>query len=48
MIRVDGKVIDLIEKIRKALKMNQMAGEDFPIDEIYNLIEYTLGESFWN
>lgn len=47
MIKVDDKVINLTEKIRKALREGQMSAESFPMEEIGHLIEYTLGESFW-
>lgn len=48
MIKVDSKVIDLVEKIRKALKSGKMPADSFPIDEMCDLIECTLGESFWD
>ena len=47
IIRVDDKVIDLVEKICRALKDGKILADAFPIDEISNLIECTLGESFW-
>lgn len=47
MIRVDNKVIDLVEKLRRALKDSKLFADTFPIDEINNLIECTLGETFW-
>lgn len=46
-MKVDEKVINLIEKIRRALRQGQIQPDSFPMDEINNLIEYTLGESFW-
>lgn len=48
MIKVDDKVINLTEKIRKALREGQISADSFPMNEVGNLIEYTLGESFWN
>lgn len=47
IIRVDDKVLNLVEKICRALKDGKISADAFPIDEISNLIEYTLGESFW-
>lgn len=46
MIRLDDKVIDLVEKICRALKDGRIGADAFPMDEILNLIECTLGESF--
>ena len=46
-MKVDEKVINLVEKIRRALRQGQIQPDGFPMDEINNLIEYTLGESFW-
>ena len=47
MIRLDNKVIDLVEKICRALKDGRIGADSFPMDEILNLIECTLGETFW-
>lgn len=47
-MRVDEKVINLIEKIRRALKLGQIQQDNFPTDEINNLMEYTLGKTFWD
>lgn len=47
-MRVDEKVINLVEKIRRALRSGQIEPDVFPMDEISNLIEYTLGKSFWD
>ena len=47
-MRVDEKVINLIEKIRRALRTGQIQPESFPTDEINNLMEYTLGKSLWD
>lgn len=47
MIRVDDKMIDLVEKIRRALKKGALTPDNFPMDEINNLVECTLGEDFW-
>lgn len=47
-MRVDEKVINLVEKIRRALRTGQIKPDAFPMDEISNLIEYTLGKSFWD
>ena len=46
-MKVDEKVINLVEKIRRALRTGQIQPDVFPMDDISNLIEYTLGESFW-
>lgn len=47
MIQVDNKMIDLVEKIRRALKKGALTPDNFPMDEIGNLIECTLGTDFW-
>lgn len=47
-MRVDEKVINLIEKIRRALRTGKIQPESFPTDEINNLMEYTLGKSLWD
>ncbi len=47
IIRVDDKVINLVEKICRALKDGKISADAFPLDEISDLIECTLGESFW-
>lgn len=47
IIRVDDKVVNLVEKICRALKDGKILADAFPIDEITDLIECTLGESFW-
>lgn len=47
-MRADEKVINLVEKIRRALNSGQIQPDAFPMDEISNMIEYTLGKSFWN
>ena len=47
MIRVDDNVINLIEKIRRAIRDGKMPAEDFPMEAISSLIECTLGETFW-
>ena len=48
MIKVNEKVINVIEKVRKVIREKRMSPELFPMDEIYGLIEDTLGESFWD
>ena len=47
-MRADEKVINLVEKIRRALRTGQIEPDAFPMDEIGNMIEYTLGKSFWD
>ncbi len=47
MARVDNNVVNLVEKIRKAIREGMMQPDNFPLDEISNLIECTLGASFW-
>ena len=47
MARVDNDVVNLIEKIRRAIRGGMMQPDTFPLDEINNLIECTLGNSFW-
>lgn len=47
MIEVDDKVINLIEKIRRAIREGGILPESFPMEELSNLIELTLGKSFW-
>lgn len=48
MIRVDDNVINVVEKIRKAIKNGGMSVESFPSEAIHNLIECTLGSSYWD
>ena len=47
MLKVDDKVVNLVEKLRRAVKDEKIQADIFPMEEIGNLIEYTLGESFW-
>ena len=47
IIRVDDKVVNLVEKICRALKDGKIQADAFPTEEITDLIECTLGESFW-
>lgn len=47
MVKVNDKVISIIERVRKIIREKRMAPELFPIDDIYGLIEDTLGEPFW-
>ena len=47
MLKVDENVINLVEKIRKVIREKKMQPDIFPMDEIYNLIECTLGDAFW-
>ena len=42
MIRLDDKVIDLVEKICRALKDGRIGADAFPMDEILNLIAYYI------
>lgn len=48
IIRVDDKVVNLVEKICRALKDGKIQADAFPTEEITDLIECTLGESFGN
>ena len=47
MIRVDENVINLVEKLRRAIRNGNISPDIFPMGEINNLMECTLGESFW-
>lgn len=47
MIRVEENVINLIEKIRRAIRDGKMLVQEFPMEAIDSLIECTLGASFW-
>lgn len=48
MIKVNEKVINIIEKVRKMIREKRMSAEFFPMNDIYGLIEDTLGEPFWD
>lgn len=47
MIRVEGNIIDLIEKIRSSIRKGSILLEDLPLTELSGLIESTMGDSFW-
>ena len=47
MFRVDENIINLLEKIRRAIRNRNISASVFPMDELNNLIECTLGDTFW-
>ena len=47
MIKVDGKVVSLIEKIRNFVDTGSITARDFPLGGVCDMIENTLGVSFW-
>lgn len=48
MIKVNENVINLVEKVRRAIKNEKITAENFPMAELCNLIECTMGNSFWD
>lgn len=42
MFRVDENIINLLEKIRRAIRNRNISASVFPMDELNNLIECTL------
>lgn len=47
MIKVDGKVVELIEKIRDYIAAGNITSHNFPLNSLCDVIENTLGASFW-
>lgn len=48
MIGVNSSVMNLMEKVRGAIKNGRITAENFPLEDILSLIEDTMGNSFWN
>lgn len=47
MIRVDGKIINLIEKITNFIDAGKITADSFPLESVAEMIENTLGVTFW-
>lgn len=48
MIKVNDNIVNLLQKVRRAVKSGQITAEGFPMGEIMNLIQDTMGNSFWD
>ncbi len=47
MIKVEDNIIVLIEKIRSAIRNGTILLDSLPLEELGNLMESTMGDSFW-
>lgn len=48
MLRYEQRVVDLLHKLQTALEQGNLELKDFPLGDIGNLIDTTLGEAVWN
>lgn len=47
MHEVDQKVIETIEKVRKYVEIDGFQSMEFPLENVYTLIDITIGSIFW-
>lgn len=48
ILRANNKVLDIIDKMKNSLSKGNMASKDFPLESVEQLLEDTVGRSFWN
>lgn len=47
MKEVDQRVIETIEKVRKYVEADGFQSAEFPLENVYTLIDITMGSVFW-